>query len=152
MSYTSEGLTCPCEDGSDAYQATVDVGDISIELSLIVTLPKWVDYTDGTCRAKKEWDKFSSALSAHEEKHVKIFENAANELASSLSGLQVTLVVCGGDEKGAVKGAEDALEDKVNEIFDQAIQKAEADSAALDAPGSADSVPPLNTSEEGDCQ
>jgi len=150
MSSTSEGLPCPCEDGSDAFEATADI-DVTVNLSLTITLPYWVEYDQGTCRAKQEWDNFSSALSEHEEKHVKIFEDAANELASSLSGLHVTLVACGGDDTSAKNAALDALKAKMDDIIDQAIKKAISDNAALDAPGSADIVPPLNTSEEGDC-
>jgi hypothetical protein len=66
---------------------------IKLHLTLIMRLPKWSGYVAASPAAKAEWDQMIVKLRAHEERHVAIAVEVADELANSLVGEKITQLV-----------------------------------------------------------
>lgn len=74
-----------------------------VEVDATITLPVLKSDKDLSAAAKKEWQRFLSELSAHEDLHVAAAQGVADEIAEELSKMKAT--GSGKDKDAAIKAA-----------------------------------------------
>lgn len=57
--------------------------------NLVFRLPRWANYATASTAAKAEWDRMMGFLRAHEQRHLDIAIEEANNLASELIGQEI---------------------------------------------------------------
>ena len=57
--------------------------------ALVYRLPRWANYAKASAKAKAEWDKMFAKLKAHEDRHLEIAIEEANQLAADLIGQDI---------------------------------------------------------------
>lgn len=62
---------------------------VAIHANLIFRLPRWADYAAATSPAKAEWDRMLEFLRAHEQRHLDIAIEEAENLARDLIGQEI---------------------------------------------------------------
>jgi hypothetical protein len=65
---------------------------VHLHANLVKRLPRWTRYADASAGAKREWDRMMGALMAHEERHVTIAIEEANQCAADLMGVEIEQV------------------------------------------------------------
>jgi predicted secreted Zn-dependent protease len=58
--------------------------ELNLDLNINVHLPDWVDYNKGTDRAKKNWNRYIKDLIEHEDIHVQISYDLAEEVYAEM--------------------------------------------------------------------
>ncbi len=59
---------------------------VNLHAGLVYRLPRWTNYSKASAAAKAEWDQMFSHLRAHEDRHLAIAIEEANQLATDLIG------------------------------------------------------------------
>lgn len=85
---------------------------IQLELNIIITLPKWVEYPSADTALKTDWDIFAMSVEDHEHEHKNIARRAVNNLDKKLSSI------------GARKDCE-TLDREVKTIWNQSLAEHE---------------------------
>lgn len=62
---------------------------VSVHANLVFRLPRWTGYQAASAKAKAEWDRMMKFLRAHEQRHLDIAIEEANNLASELKGQEI---------------------------------------------------------------
>ncbi len=83
MTSVSMPLEASCQEYSDGGA----LRDAKISLSLVVHLPHWEDSARAPSALQQSWTRFSRALRAHEEGHVRIATEHAMRLRKALVAL-----------------------------------------------------------------
>ena len=78
--------------------------------NLVMRLPRWADYAAASTAAKAEWDRMMVRLRAHEQRHLDIAIEEANNLARDLVGHEI------GDIPDMVTEANRRLHDRQEEL------------------------------------
>jgi len=94
---------------------------IKMHANLVYRLPTWANYEKASDAAKEEWNRMYRKLVAHEDRHVEIAVEEANQCASDLIGLDI-------DKIGKIVTA-------ANERMAQRQQKLDKDTANGSKPG-----------------
>lgn len=63
-----------------------------LHAAIVFRILSWDDYSSASAAAKAEWDRMSAKLRAHEERHVAIFLDGANQLAKDLIGKDISVM------------------------------------------------------------
>ncbi|HEU4617902.1 MAG TPA: DUF922 domain-containing protein, partial [Gammaproteobacteria bacterium] len=63
--------------------------EVHLHANLVKRLPRWTKYDNASAAAKREWDRMMRALTAHEERHVEIAVEEANQCATDLMGVEI---------------------------------------------------------------
>ncbi len=63
---------------------------VSLCANLVFRLPTWTRYNQASDAAKAEWDRMLGKLRAHEQRHVDIAIEEANDLAQDLIGREIS--------------------------------------------------------------
>jgi predicted secreted Zn-dependent protease len=64
--------------------------EILTSVDIVITLPKWTDYRRAHWEDQKRWDRFYTALTAHENKHKDIAVAATKNLSKALAAIKPT--------------------------------------------------------------
>jgi predicted secreted Zn-dependent protease len=83
MTVSSIPVAGRCQEYSDGG----GLRDATISLSLVVHLPDWQEREQAPAALRKSWDRFLTALTAHEEGHVEISIEHATKLRNELAAL-----------------------------------------------------------------
>lgn len=67
--------------------------DVKLHANLVKLLPKWAEYSSASPAARAEWDKMLAKLEAHEQRHVDIAIEEANQVAADLPGKSIDDIV-----------------------------------------------------------
>jgi Bacterial protein of unknown function (DUF922) len=67
--------------------------DVKLHANLVKLLPRWAEYDSASAAAKAEWDRMIVKLGAHEQRHVDIAIEEANQVAADLPGKSVDDIV-----------------------------------------------------------
>jgi hypothetical protein len=59
---------------------------VKAQAKLVYRLPRWAQYSQASAAAKAEWDRMFAKLKAHEDRHLQIAIEEADQLASDLVG------------------------------------------------------------------
>jgi hypothetical protein len=62
---------------------------VSIHANLVFRLPTWSGYASASAAAKAEWDRMAAKLRAHEQRHLDIAIEEAENLAGELIGAEI---------------------------------------------------------------
>ena len=62
---------------------------IKVHANLIKVLPRWTKYDKASAPAKAEWDRMFAKLRAHEDRHMEIAIEEADNLATALMGVEI---------------------------------------------------------------
>lgn len=62
---------------------------VAIHANLVFRLPRWANYANASPAAKAEWDRMIGFLRAHEQRHLDIAIEEANNLARDLVGQEI---------------------------------------------------------------
>lgn len=92
----------PKKKGTVEVTVTAKAGP-TVEMTGSITLPTLKSDKGLSAKGKKEWQRFLSALTAHEDKHVEAAFAVAEEIAQELSSMSGTGV--GKDKAAATKAA-----------------------------------------------
>jgi hypothetical protein len=65
---------------------------LAVHAGLILRLPRWAEYGTASATKKAEWDRMFAKLTAHENRHMAIAIEEANQLARDLIGKAVSQV------------------------------------------------------------
>jgi len=78
-------------DVSAALQANDEWTNLTVTLhgNLELRVAEWIDYAKSSVAAKKEWDRMSGKLMAHEQRHVDIAIEEFDKVASGLIGKDI---------------------------------------------------------------
>jgi Bacterial protein of unknown function (DUF922) len=61
-------------------------GGVNVTVKTRITMPQWSEY-DSACQAEKdEWDRFISALEAHEQGHVDLVKEHLSKIDEQMAG------------------------------------------------------------------
>jgi Bacterial protein of unknown function (DUF922) len=63
---------------------------VNVHANLIRRLPTWSGYPKASAAAKAEWDQMVQKLAAHEDRHVAIAIEEADQLAQALMGKEIS--------------------------------------------------------------
>lgn len=63
---------------------------VNLHANLHKRLPTWAQYTSASVAVKAEWDRMMVALERHEQHHVDIAIEEANNLATALIGVEIS--------------------------------------------------------------
>jgi hypothetical protein len=63
---------------------------VNVHANLVRRLPTWSFYPKASAAAKAEWDQMVGKLAAHEDRHVAIAIEEANQLAQDLMGKEIS--------------------------------------------------------------
>lgn len=82
------------QGGGRLLNDAVGVGvspDVTVKLhaNLVLRMPKWTGYEKASPAAKAQWDQMVAKLKVHEDRHVAIAIEEANNLASALVGHEI---------------------------------------------------------------
>jgi hypothetical protein len=78
--------------------------------NLVFRLPRWANYSTASTAAKAEWDRMMVRLRAHEQRHLDIAIEEANNLAGDLVGREISEIA------GLVTEANRRLHDRQVEL------------------------------------
>jgi hypothetical protein len=62
---------------------------VQLHANLVKRLPTWAQYRSASTAVKAEWDRMMRALTAHENRHVEIAIEEANQCAAELIGVEI---------------------------------------------------------------
>jgi predicted secreted Zn-dependent protease len=62
---------------------------VNLHAGLVYRLPRWTNYQSASAAAKAEWDKMFAKLRDHEDRHLAIAIEEANQLAKDLIGRDI---------------------------------------------------------------
>jgi hypothetical protein len=62
---------------------------VNLHANLLLRLPRWTNYQAASPAAKAEWDRMIAKLQIHEQRHVDIAIEEANNLAAALVGREI---------------------------------------------------------------
>ena len=62
---------------------------VTLHGNLVKRLAEWKNYASASTAAKREWDRMSAKLEAHEQRHMDIAIDHGNQLAAELVGLDI---------------------------------------------------------------
>lgn len=65
---------------------------VAIHANLIFRLPRWADYATASAPAQAEWDRMLGFLRAHEQRHLDIAIEEADNLARELIGEEIAQI------------------------------------------------------------
>jgi len=68
------------------YSASLTAANVTVTVSVNISLPNWVEYKNATGSEQKAWDAIVSKLRAHEEGHVAIDRVGVGEIKSAIQG------------------------------------------------------------------
>lgn len=100
--FDEEENTKPKQKGMVEWTVKAKAGP-KVELTATITMPSLKSDKDLSAAAKKEWQRFHSELSAHEDLHVAAAQGVADEIAEELSAMKGT--GSGKDKDAAIKAA-----------------------------------------------
>jgi Bacterial protein of unknown function (DUF922) len=86
---------------------------VKLHLNLFMRLPRWTGYAKASPAAKAEWDQMIVKLRAHEERHVAIAVEVADEVASALVGQEINTIPT------MVNGAGQTMHDRQKAMDDE---------------------------------
>jgi predicted secreted Zn-dependent protease len=61
--------------------------EVKLELNVVITLPKWVDYNAADPTLQSDWDIFSQSVEDHEHEHKNIARRVVNDLDKKLASI-----------------------------------------------------------------
>jgi predicted secreted Zn-dependent protease len=64
------------------------VGDVTVKLDTLLTLPNWTDSSDADRKARLVWRTLSSDIKRHEERHAEIARQWSRKLETALRNLR----------------------------------------------------------------
>lgn len=62
---------------------------VKVRANLVKVLPRWTKFDKASAAAKAEWDRMFAKLTAHEERHMEIAVEEADNLATALMGVEI---------------------------------------------------------------
>jgi len=63
---------------------------VHVRANLVFRLPRWTGYNRASTAAKAEWDQMLAKLRIHEQRHMDIAIEEANNLAAALNGKEIS--------------------------------------------------------------
>jgi len=94
------------------------VKTVTVIADIVVTMPRWVDYSEASSDMKEKWDTFYARLSEHEEGHAKFDREAASDIEREIST--------------AKRRSCQELKEAVTEIGDGILKRLDETNAAYD--------------------
>jgi hypothetical protein len=85
---------------------TSPTADVTLTVTLELTMPVWLDRDKASDKAKAEWDRMYRALRDHEEVHLQNVIDVAKDLAATLPGRNIN------DVKGMVEATSEKIKAK----------------------------------------
>jgi hypothetical protein len=88
---------------------------VNVRAGLVRRMPTWTGYAKASPAAKAEWDQMVKKLAAHEDRHVAIAVEEAEQLAKDLMGKEISEIVqLVTDANTRMQQRQDALDDANN--------------------------------------
>jgi len=85
---------------------------VKMHANLVRRLPTWSGYAKASAAAKAEWDQMVRKLAAHEDRHVAIAIEEAEQLAKDLVGKEISQIAqMVTDANARMQGRQDELDD-----------------------------------------
>ncbi|MGH8137954.1 MAG: DUF922 domain-containing protein [Steroidobacteraceae bacterium] len=88
---------------------------VHLHAHLVRRLPTWTGYAKASAAAKAEWDQMVAKLAAHEDRHVAIAIEEADQLAKDLVGKEISdIAQMVTDANARMRTRQDDLDDPAN--------------------------------------
>ena len=104
---------------TDGIYATFHSTGMDTQAIIKVVMPEWEDYASASESEQKIWDEFISNVSAHEQEHVQVYMEGAQDVDNAVNNQTFSGDGTAESEQGAVRNAASKAMDKASKVAEK---------------------------------